>query len=105
MSIWTNLWSQTAEVHEYAGCNDAGSSKFVPDRKSPGKPVPCRVEYQCREYINAKGEKVTSAAVMFCNVAIPPMSLIQADGQQFTVKSCEPCRGIGGAIDHYEIIL
>lgn len=105
MSLWTNLWSQTAKVHTYAGCNDAGSSQFIPDRKLPGTTVACRVEYEHKEIINAQGQKVTSTATMFCDSAIPPLSLVTVDGRDFTAQACAPCRGIDGTIDHYEITL
>ena len=52
MSLWSNIWSQTARVHAYSGHNDYGDSKFIPDRKLPGTVVPCRVEYEHKEMDN-----------------------------------------------------
>lgn len=105
MSLWSNMWSQTARVHVYDGHNDYGDSKFIPDRKLPGTVVPCRVEYEHKEIINAQGQKIVSTATMYCDSTIPPLSLVETDGRQFTVQSCEPCRGLDGSIDHYEIKL
>lgn len=105
MGLWTNLWSQTAAVHVYTGYNDCGNASYNPPRKSPGMVVPCRVEYKQRETVDSKGNKITSTAIMFCDSAIPALSLVTVDGQQFMVISCAPCRDISGGIDHYEITL
>ena len=101
MSIAEKYYADNVNVMRYQGINDRGDTMF-----SDVISIPCRFEYEQKETIDSKGNKVLSSAFMICGKFIPPLSIVINEfNERFTVKSCEPVKRISGTADHYEVLL
>ena len=94
-------YTNTAAVKMYQGTNDRGDTSYAEETS-----VPCRFDYDTKETIDSRGNKVTSTANMLCGVFIPPLSIVSDEcNNRFTVKSCKPIQSVFGEIDHYEVVM
>lgn len=101
MSIAENYYTNTAIVRAYDGINDRGDTIYESEVS-----VPCRFDYEQKEVLDSKGNKVLSSATMLCGLFIPPLSIVSDEhNNRFTVKSCKPVQSVHGVIDHYEVRL
>lgn len=101
MSIAEKYYSDTACVAVYNEINDKGDTFYENEIT-----IPCRFEFEQKETLDIKGDKVLSTASMICGMFIPPLSIVKDDlNRRFTVKSCVPVKNISGKTDHYEVTL
>lgn len=101
MSIAEKYYTNTARVRAYIEMNDRGDTGYEDEIT-----IPCRFDYEQKEVLDSKGDKVLSSATMFCGAFIPSLSIVYDEcNSRFTVKSCKPIQDIHGGIDHYEVVL
>lgn len=100
-SIIRRSFLDTARVQMYNGTNDRGDCKYEPERR-----IDCRFDYEQKETVDSKGNKILSTATMLTSVFIPSLSIVyDENNNRFTVKSCKLIKRLSGAPDHYEVIL
>lgn len=101
MNIAEKYYTNTARVRAYTDMNDRGDTGYEPEKE-----IPCRFDYEQKEVLDSKGDKVLSNATMFCGMFIPALSIVCDEcNSRFTVRSCKPIQGVYGGIDHFEVIL
>lgn len=100
MSLFTPYFKDTVSIQKYIGINDFGDIVY-----SEQAEVKCRIEYETKETVDSKGNKVISTATVYTDEEIPPLSIVTANGTRHTVKSCSSIANLMGGIDHYEIML
>ncbi len=99
--IAEKYYTNMAKVKMYQGTNDRGDTVYTAETS-----VPCRFDYDAKETIDSKGNKIVSTANMLCRMFVPPLSIVSDEcNNHFTVKSCKPIQSVFGDIDHYEVIL
>lgn len=101
MSIAGKYYTNKARIKVYSGINDRGDTGYEAERL-----IPCRFDYEQKEVIDNKGNRVLSTASMLCGLFIPSLSIVYDElNNRFTVKSCKPIQNVHGGIDHYEVSL
>lgn len=106
MSVWRGLFTDTVTVHNFIETNEYGDAIFAPSLTEQGEIAKCRIEYKLQEILDVQGNKITSAATVFTDTFIPPLSIVfDVFNKRFTVKICNPVKGLLGEVDHYEVIL
>ena len=101
MGIADKYFTDSAAVKVYRGTNDKGDVIFDEEIM-----IPCRFDYEIKEVLDKKGNKVISTASLICAVFIPPLSTVKNGlNDCFTVKSCELVKRPSGETDHYEVML
>lgn len=105
MSLFTQYFADTITVYKFCGTNAYGDTIYSPPLSADGLEIACRIEYKTQETLDTNGNKVISTATVYADEPIAPLSIVYADGERYTVKSCQPIKDLHGWIDHYEIIL
>lgn len=101
MSIAEKYYTNTARVRAYIDMNDRGDTGYEDEIT-----IPCRFDYEQKEVLDNKGDKVLSSATMFCGVFIPSLSIVFDElNNRFTVRACKPIQSMHVGIDHYEVML
>lgn len=101
MSIASVYFKDKARVQLYEDYNDRGDTGYQNETE-----ILCRFDYEQKETIDSKGNKVVSTATLFTDTFIPALSIVFDEcNNRFTVKSCKRIKRLSGEIDHYEVIL
>lgn len=103
MSLYTQFFNDVVFVHRFSSINSSGDITYNPELVSSPVNVLCRVEYSNKEIIDKNGNKVTSAATLYADVPIDPLSIVKINNTTHTVIACTPIADLYGNIDHYEI--
>lgn len=100
-SIIQRSFLDKVRVQMYNGTNDRGDTKYEPERA-----IDCRIDYNQKETVDSKGNKIVSTATMLTDTFIPSLSIVYDEcNNRYTVKSCKAIKRISGVLDHYEVIL
>lgn len=105
MSLFSRYFNKTVGVHRIETINSCGDTDYIPPLTAKPEQIKCRIEYKFKEILDRNGNKAISEATIYSDKQLRPLDIIIADGQRYTVKSCEPIYGLDGTLDHYEIYL
>lgn len=105
MSIFDCYFNHKVGLHRRTSIDSFGNTMYNPPLNSTPLEITCRIEYNYKEILDVKGNKITSEAMLFTNTRLNPLDVVIADGKRYTVKSCKPIDNIVGGLDHYEVYL